>query len=224
MTVGPKRADRGRRALTLLLLAHVVAVTAMALPAPVGALHRADWREPTVQAELDAWYGRLEPLGLVADRADFEERLWSLALGWVEGRRALLAPLAPYAQWAGTAQSWRMFVAPHAHPTRVRFDAHTPQGWATWFRERDADAAWRSEMLANDRVRSLFFRVGWPHERAALDHLTAWFAAQAAAEDATVDRVRVVLERRETPSAEAVLRGEVAAWTRAAARERAVPR
>jgi hypothetical protein len=213
-----------RRLGACFLLAHVVAVTAMALPAPVGGLHRGDWREPTVQAELDGAYARLAAWGWVDDRDAFEDGFWAFAVAWVQARRAVLAPVIPYAQWAGTAQSWRMFVAPHAHPTRVRLDVHTPQGWTTWFRERDPKAAWRVEMLSNDRVRSLFFRLGWPHERAALDRFAGWFASQAAAESDLVDRVRVVLEQRETPSAEAVCLGEDVPWTRVVVRERTVRR
>ena len=213
-----------RRVGTVLLLAHVAAVTAMALPAPVGGLHRADWREPTVQAELDHGHALLVRWGWSGDRQAFEEGLWKLAAAWVELRRAVLAPVAPYARWAGTAQSWRMFVAPHAHPTRVRLDVHTAAGWSTWFRERDPEAAWRVRMLSNDRVRSLLFRIGWPHERATLDRFAGWFAVEAAAASTEVDRVRVVLERRATPSAAQVAAGGDTPWERVAARERAVVR
>src|SRR5947209_12697273 len=95
-------------------------------------MDRANWADPTVQAELAVWARRLS----VAP-ADLENALWRFATRYMAARDRALAPFDLYYEWCGTYQSWRMFVAPHRHPTRLHVDVREGDEWRTVFIERD---------------------------------------------------------------------------------------
>ena len=107
-----------------LVVAHLTAITLMAMPAPVGGLDRRTWKDPTVQAEFAVWRARLGALGVERTPKAFEDDLFRVAKGLVDVRDEVLAPFQPYYRWCGTWQSWRMFVAPHTHPSRMRVEVY----------------------------------------------------------------------------------------------------
>jgi hypothetical protein len=187
---------------------HVVAITLIALPAPVGATNRATWKEPTVQAELAVWRGRLAWLGFPSEPAAFEDALHARAVELLAVRTALLTPFLPYYRYAGTSQSWRMFVAPHTHPARLEVAVERDGAWTTVFRERDATATWNRRVFEQDRARSLLFRMSWANYRTEYIALADWIGRQAAADFPDATKVRVRFMKRATPSAAAVRAGE----------------
>jgi hypothetical protein len=179
----------------LFVLFHLVAVTLMALPAPEGAMDRANWADPTVQAEIAVWARRLS-----VPPADLEEALWRFATRYTAARDRVLAPFGPYYEWCGTEQSWRMFVAPHRHPTRLHVDVREGGEWRAVFVERDREHAWLARQLCSYRFRSLTFRFGWPSYAGEYRSFADWLAHQAARDFPDADRVRVRMFRFRTPS------------------------
>ena len=110
-----------------LVLVHVLAMVLTAIPAPVGGINRAAWKNPTAQLEF-ATYARF--LGVSPE--EFEEKLYALAMFWMGIREIYLRPFTlytPYTRVTGTDQPWRMFVGPDRFPPRFQIQ----------FRVADAD-------------------------------------------------------------------------------------
>ncbi len=190
-----------------LVLAHCVAVFLMALPAPSGHMRPAAWQDPTVQDELAAWTGRLNALGWRGTQPDLEDRLWTLASGYVQSRRAVLRPLRPYARCCGTSQSWRMFVAPHRYPSKLHVDVLVQGEWQNVYVARDAERAWMQRILDSDRMRSAQFRYAWPTNRRSSIQFTDWLAEQAERDFPSATAVRTRWYKSRTPSPEEVKAG-----------------
>jgi hypothetical protein len=187
---------------------HVVAVTVVALPAPVGGMDRRLWADPTVQAEFRAWRGRLAAVGVELSAAEFEDRLFGAASGLMAARSAAIAPFEPYYDHFGTWQSWRMFVAPHTHPSRLVVEVRRDGAWAEVFRERSPTATWMRPVLAQDRVRSAIFRYAWPNYKSSYKRFARWVAERALADHPGADAARVRFERQASPTPTQARAGE----------------
>lgn len=194
----------------LFVAAHVLAVVLGAAPAPVGSLNRSAWAEPTVARELDTWFGRLSAVGLTEDRATFEDDLYALAGTWVRARRGVLRPFHPYYRYLGTEQSWRMFVAPHKHPSRLQIHVRTgPKAdWELIYLQGDPEHAWRAHQLEHTRMRSALFRYSWPAYRRSYQAFARWVGRQVAAERPDAAQVRLQWARQKTPSAQQIRKGK----------------
>jgi len=186
--------------------AHLVAVTLGAAPSASGGLNRSAWQDPTVQAEFAAWSARLGGWG--GTPAALEQRLWGVAVGWEAGRSWVLAPFQPYYRWCGTWQSWKMFVAPHTHPTQLRIEVERGGVWQLAYVERSAEARWLAGKLDHDRFRSVIFRAGWPHYQPLRQHFAAWAARRAAVDFPDATRIRLSFRKRDTLPAAALAAGD----------------
>ena len=190
----------------ILVTLHVLAVILGAFPAPVGGLQRSAWAEPTVARELDTWHKRLQTVGLADDRAAFEDDLYAVASGWVQGRKAVLAPVLPYYRYLGVEQSWRMFVAPHKHPSRLQIHvrAGATADWEPLYEHGHPEYRWHAEQFRHTRMRSALFRYSWPGYRRNFRALARWVGRQVARERPEASHVRLQWIRRRTPSPEQV--------------------
>jgi hypothetical protein len=194
-----------RVALALFVAFHAAAVCASSLPSPGAGLERSNWSDPTVQGEFAAWGALLqvEPGALQGLAYRWARRVQRL-------RNAANLPFDAYLDLTNSRQSWKMFVAAHRHPTRAEI-AVRPRGgtWTTVFRERDPVATWRAERFAHERVRAGLFAWGWPSGVQRWNLACRGFAAELFSEDGRVDEVRCQFQKRESPSHEQVLRGEI---------------
>jgi len=186
---------------------HLFAITFQALPSVGGGLSRAAWRTPTVQAEFAAWSERLQRWGFDVTLSDLEDRLWEFAVGYEKTRDLVLEPFMPYLEYAGTYQSWRMFVAPHRYPGRLYVEIETAQGWRTIYAARSDEHAWRRRWLDHDRFRAAIFRYAWKHYRRPRIQFADWVARRVADDFPDARRVRVSFGRFRTPSPDEVRRG-----------------
>jgi hypothetical protein len=190
-----------------LVALHVVVVTLSAIPSPEGGMDRKAWAEPAVQAELGVWADRL---GM--ERAAFTERLWGVASQYQDALDVLLAPVRVYERATGTSQNWKMFVAPHRYPSRLRIEARaedTP--WERIYEARSDDAVWRRDVLDNERLRASVFRWSWPGYRRTYRQGCESLARRILAERSDVTVVRCSLGRARTPAADEVARGDAVA-------------
>lgn len=189
-----------------LIALHLLAITLQALPSPGGGMKRSSWSEPTVQGEFEAWTRRLNRLGWQGDQAQLEQGLWEFATGFMEVRGKALKPFMPYYRYAGTFQSWRMFVAPHRHPARMQIDVYQEGQWVPVYLARDPHHPWLARQLDHDRMRAQVFRLSWPSYKSTYSRFVDWIARRAATDFPEATRVRVRFWRYRTPSPQEVRR------------------
>ena len=211
---GPHAAPSGAwpHARALLISLHIVAVIVLALPSPGGdGMSRKGWKNPTVQAEFEAWAERLSALGLRRTPAELEERLWRFSKSYVRWHTAAKRPFKPYATYAGVTQSWRMFVAPHRYPGRLHVDIRdAPDGpWRPVQIARSREHDWRGGQLNHDRARAMLFRYAWPQYRVHYRALARWLATHAARDFPSASHVRVRWYGFRTPTPEEVRAGDI---------------
>ena len=61
----------------------------------------------------------------------------------------MLRPFGRYYAYCGTGQSWRMFVAPHRHPTALHVDVRERGEWRPAYVERDPHHRWLGRVLGD---------------------------------------------------------------------------
>lgn len=189
----------------VLIALHLFAVAAMAFPSASGGMSRAAWKDPTVQDEFAAWNGRLQALGWTGTTEALQDTAWEVVSAYEHGRSALLAPFQPYYVYCGTAQSWRMFVAPHRYPGRLHIDVQETGLWKPIYEARSAELTWRAKQLDHDRFRSAIFRYAWPNYARSYREFGAWVARQVRQDFPAATRVRTRFYRYRTPSPTEVL-------------------
>ena len=185
----------------LLVMTHIIAVVAAAFPSPSGGMQRSAWKDPTVQAEFEAWADRLS-----MDQADLESHLWEIATRAMSVRTTVLKPFQPYYDHLGTYQTWHMFVAPHRNPAKLYIDVQTGAGlaeasWELVYISRDPQLRWQAPLMDHSRARAALFRYSWKHYRSPYRKFGQWLARQAATDfpDATHLRLRWFRYRTPTP-------------------------
>ena len=202
----PTRASAIWRQVRAVLVAlHCVAVISMAFPAPGGALRRSAWQDPTVQGEFEAWTTRFNALGADITKDELEDVLWEITKTWLSARRTALAPFQPYYKYAGTVQSWRMFVAPHRYPTRLEVAVEEGGEWRTIYAARSNEHTWNRRFFDHDRMRAAVFRYGWKSFRTTYYQFVEHLADEAARDFPEATAIRVRFYKYRTASAEEVL-------------------
>lgn len=193
------------------LVLHVVAVLLLALPSVGGLLSRSAWREPSVQEEFASWAGMLSSVGIQRTPEQLEEQLWSLATGYREVHRSLIAPARPYAVWLGTGQGWMMFPAPEQNPATLQIDVEIDGVWKPIYRARSAKYPWRRDFFDQDRIRTLMFHYTWPHlrRRGLFLDLQRWLGPWLAEDFPQATQARIRFWRQPTPTPEQSRAGTV---------------
>lgn len=186
----------------VLVLAHLLAITVAACPAPRG-LRRADLSSaelsPVVQV-FAALSAPLVPLGLPAAG---EARVWALSQSMLSARGALLRPLQPYFQLAGCEQGWAMFGTLNHRPGRLEIWGSTAAegegAWEPLYIAADPDHDWNARVFRQERMRAWVNPLSWRRSRDRLARLADWVAAEVAASPAHADLVRVRVQMRTMP-------------------------
>ena len=190
-----------------LVALHAGVVVLSAIPSPEGGMDRRAWDEPAVQAEIGVWADRLG-----VERATFTERLWTVAARYQRGLDVLLAPVRVYERISGTSQNWKMFVAPHRYPSRLRIEARgADTAWEVLYDARSDEAAWMRAPLDHERLRASVFRWSWPGYRGTYRKGCEALARRALAARPELSTVRCSLGKARTPSPDEVARGEAPA-------------
>jgi len=188
------------------VLFHLLAVVLMAIPAPAGGMKKSAWKDPTVQSEFAAWTDRFNALGAGITQEEFEAELWDFASGFMKVRKGVLKPFQPYYHYAGTWQTWRMFIAPHRYPARLHIDVmEHPKGgeraWRTVYVARSTEHDWLKTELDQERMRSAMFRYGWASYKGTWTQFADWAADRAREDfpDGKTIRLRMWKQRTRTP-------------------------
>lgn len=180
---------------------HLIAITAVAFPAPVG-MRRADLENPDVEAAIEAWRGVAGAVGVVVDPEAFREHLWVAGTGMLEARQSALSPLQPYYRYAGTKQSWSMFGYLNHTPARLEIHVDHGTGWEPLFIARTTAHIWRARQFDQERIRGLVNAFSWRSARGRMRKLADWVALQAAADFPEAKRIRLRMSTRPLPDPE----------------------
>ena len=193
---------------------HLIAITAVAFPAPVG-MRRADLESPDVHAAIEAWRGLAGALGVAVDPDRFQEWLWEAGSGLLDARSAVLQPLQPYYRYSGTRQSWSMFGTLNHTPARLEIHIDHGEGWEPLFIARTRDHDWRAKQLDQERLRGLVNPFSWKRSRAKLRKVADWVAHQASADFPQARRIRLRMMTRPLPDPAALRAAGELSHTRA---------
>lgn len=185
-----------------LILFHVVAITAMALPSPKG-LRAKHLRHPEARRLL-----RLVSTQTGAPVETLREQVLDTSTQLNRLRRQTLAPFRTYYVLTGTQQSWRMFGVIDHTPARIEIfiepEADAP--WRSLFIERSSDATWNAQAFNHTRFRIMLSRFGYKLDRSRYLAVVSWIAREATTDYPDAARVRVQLRPRPLPSPERLRR------------------
>ena len=188
----------------ILVAAHVVAVTLLALPSP-GRVTEKTFRDPALQEVLADWRSVARGIGWELSKEESEAMGLAGSNAIMDLRHQVLRPFQPYFRYAGTRQSWRMFGYLNRFPARFRFEVYTPGvGWTTTYEARSPTATWRGGQLDAERFRAMINAYSWKRSRKGYDRFVDWLSCKAAADFPQATKSRASMLRMRLPSPEAL--------------------
>jgi hypothetical protein len=172
----------------VLVALHVLAVLAVACPAPVKGSDSKSWRRAGVRAELSAWSRRLHLVGIDVGERELAEFGQRVSASWSSARNTAVAPALAWLKAIGATQGWYMFTAPDRAPQRFTFAVTTGSGKNVVEhlvfdigRSVDDDTLFDPRFLGEHRVRRAFFQSAWS-DRPVFREMCSWLAREAAAQ------------------------------------------
>ena len=201
----PQRAWPHLRA--ALILTHVVAVVALALPHPGQVTNRSQWTSSRGRMELASWTSTLNRVGYEISESELEDRAWAWATGYAEWHRRWLAPFDAYNRYFHVRQEWSMFTHPKKRVGRIWIEIERDGAFVPVFISKSPQHTWLEDVLTHNRMRKLFNRVTSHRYKAGLLEFALWIAPRIARDFPRAPRARVRIENYLTPSAEEVQRG-----------------
>ncbi len=190
---------------TILISLHLIAIILKAIPAPEGAMNRADWRNPTVQAEFKDFTQKLNRAGLNITQREVEDELWALSRQYMKIRKGMLRPFQTYYRFAGADQNWRLFVAPHMYPSKLNIEILVDEEWQTIYQPFNTNMRWQASLIENSRFRPSIFRYSWPRYKKHYHAFGEYLGKQAAIDFPEAIRLRTRWWNAKSPSPEQVL-------------------
>ena len=130
---------------------HLIAIILKAIPAPEGGMNKGDWKNPTVQAELQTWTANFNAVGIDVTTVELEDNLWGLAQRYMTVRKSILRPFRPYYKYFGADQNWRLFVAPHMYPSKLHIDMLVEDEWICVY-QPFSDHQWNANLIETSMI------------------------------------------------------------------------
>jgi len=200
-----------RRAVVAFVTLHVVAVTLMSIPAPMGPMSKADFASPQIQDEVKSYAAMLQNWGVEVEPQEFGEWLRRASNSYYRTRQAILTPFRPYYELCGTEQGWHMFVGPNMYPTRLYLEIDRGDGhWETITIQGDPQYDWFAHRLDLEAWRTVIYSITFFGDRREYKHFVRWLAARAKEDFPRAERFRSRLYRFKYPTPGEVLDGKVA--------------
>ena len=176
-----------------LILLHLLAVTAVACPAPVRGSSKKVWRQPAVRAELVAWQRRLHSVGVVITVDELGEFGRATSERWSDARNHVVLPFLKYVKTVGVPQGWYMFTAPDRNPQRLAVVAIDEGGVEhsvfTFGREVQEPGFIDPDFLDEHRVRRAVFQSSWSERPTVLKEVCSWFGRRVQQNSPTIKEV-----------------------------------
>lgn len=189
----------------ILITFHLVAVILKAIPAPEGAMNRADWKNATVQAEFKDFTQKLNAVGIDITQKELETELWGISKKYMSARKGVLKPFKKYYRFAGADQNWRLFVAPHMYPSKLNIEILVDEEWQTVYQPFNSEMRWQAHLIENSRFRPSIFRYSWPRYKRHYHAFGEYLGKQAADDFPEAIRLRTRWWTARSPSPEQVL-------------------
>jgi len=136
------------------VLFHVVAITVMSLPAPVGGMEEARWATPAAKREIHHWGEAVRGVGLDATDASLRDFVWKAGSAWLSFRNDVVAPFRPYLVYTGSRQSWRMFAMVEHEQGQLAVYVDRGNGREPVFVSYEHEV-WRRTELRQERTRTI---------------------------------------------------------------------
>lgn len=194
----------------LLIALHLLAVVAVACPAPVRTMNAEAWQRPAVRDELEGWSSRLGAVGIAVSPDALRDLSSDVQRRWIEARSAVVWPFQKWLRAVNAPQGWYMFTGPDRDPQRL-FVAFTssssPKGEQLVFEAGRPPARpdlINADFINDHRVRRAMFQTSWGRSESTFRAICAALAtrvrARATDRDAVDDVVcRLVGRRVEHP-------------------------
>lgn len=186
----------------ILVLLHVLAITLLSFPAPVGGMTKKAFADPAAQASFAAYATVLQGLGLDVEPAELEAWLWDRGNRLIELRRILVEPTLPYQKWTGAEQGWRMFGMVNRRPAWLVIELQEGEAWRTIYRCRSQEHAWRQEQLDQERMRAVVNAWSWRTRKPGYDQFGVWIAQQASVDFPGASHLRIHMQQVALPPPE----------------------
>jgi hypothetical protein len=183
----------------LFVLFHLLAITLLALPAPVGGMNRHTFASEGLQANLAGWRAVLGGLGWEVSAAEIEDRAWRAGKAILAARRVVLAPFRPYAELTGASQGWRMFAYNNRSPAWMRVEVEEAGSWTILWEARSERATWRRRQFDEGHFRGVMNDWSWLRDRKSYERFARWLAGEVRQERPAATRLRVRMVQRRTP-------------------------
>lgn len=185
----------------VLLLLHVVAVVAVACPAPVRTPDAKGWKRPTVQGELRMWSNTLKGIGIEQTPQQLQAFAQTTTTSWLAYRSTLIKPFQTWLRTVAAPQGWYMFTGPDREPQRFKLDFNTRTAPAFQPVFALADEVAAPELVAPDfvhdhRVRRALFQSSWSKNNNTFRAVCRYFERRLRAKRDDVADVRCSLEAR----------------------------
>lgn len=186
----------------VLVLLHVLAITLLSFPAPVGAMSKRAFAAPATQATFQSYADALQGMGFDVRKDQLEAWLWEWGNAFLAARNKVVAPFIPYAELTGSEQGWRMFGGLNRHPAWLVVEVQQDGQWRTVYRMRSPDLDWRRRQFDQERMRALANSWSWGSRKGTYDAFSVWLAQRAAEDFPTASHMRIHMEKVTLPPPE----------------------
>ncbi|MCB9779556.1 MAG: hypothetical protein H6742_13415 [Alphaproteobacteria bacterium] len=183
----------------ILVLLHVLVISVLSFPAPVGMMTERAFSHPDTQASFQSYTDALNAVGVDIDKDEFQQLLWDAGTAFISVRRKVVAPMQPYVALTGTEQGWRMFGSVNRRPAWLRVELKQDGAWRTIYEMRSDEYTWRRQQLDQERVRAVVNNFSWLHSKRTYEDFGLWLARRAAEDFPDATHLRTSMVRRALP-------------------------
>ena len=190
------------RVRALFVLFHLVAVCAVACPAPVRTFDAKSWARSSVQAELRSWTTRLGQVGVTTTPKELQAFSANVSSQWLVRRRVVVAPFKAWLTRVGAPQGWYMFTGPDREPQRFALSVSSKSSPTTFLPVFElgqpvAEPGLVDVAVIDDhRVRRAMFQSSWSNNDNTLRTICAYFDRDVRARRDDIADVRCALVAR----------------------------
>lgn len=163
---------------------------------PLPELKKRDLDNPIAQDELKRWQGVLASVGVELTTEELAEGGLEVGAAMRKGRRAVLAPWAPFRRITGTGQGWGLFAYPDPYAGRlVVAERVQDAGWETFYTAPQTEGGLLTQQLRYRRIRGIWDDAGdRVRPREVYDRFATWIARRRFEERADIELVEVRLD------------------------------
>ena len=190
----------------VLIALHLLAVVAVACPAPVRGMNAEAWKRPAVQEELQAWARRATALGHPTTAKEVQDLSWGVQERWLSLRKKVVWPFQAWLKAVNAPQGWYMFTGPDRDPQRFVLSFTTTSSATDELVFELGRPPARPDLIHPDflddhRVRRALFQSSWSRNDNTFRLVCAAFGRKLRARRPDIEdvRCRLVARRVEHP-------------------------